>query len=139
MDRNCLNCHFFSKSHHSDGGQILKFSLDENERKGFEENPIGYDRGWYSLACYMGVWDEGVSPVTKEEDTKLFTQNRHHSCFFFPYKQSMLFPAAVEMQKREESNLQLKQSYKYTVIGLWLAGVGLILNAVVAIYDACKS
>ena len=137
MKRNCLNCHFFSKEHHPEHGEgVFKFSLDLEERKRFKEDPVGFDRGWYSLSCYMGVWDEGVSRVSSDEDTVLFSQERGRSCFFFPYRKAMLFPAAVEMQKREETNWQLKTTHKFTVIGLWIAGVGLVLNALVAIYNA---
>lgn len=139
MERTCINCHFFCKEHRPEHGEgAFKLSLNEEERKRFEADPVGFDRGWYALSCYMGVWDEGVSPVSATEDDVLFSQDRGHSCFFFPNRTSMLFPAAVEMQKREESNRQLKTSYKYTVIGLWIAGIGLVLNALVTIYNAVK-
>jgi hypothetical protein len=135
MKRNCLNCHFLCNSHREDNtGRELKFALTEDIRNSLEKDPVGYDRGWYSLQCHMGVWDEGVTPVAIEEDETLFTQARGHRCFFIPYRKSMLFPAAIEIQKREESNQQLKRSHTFTVIGLWLAGVGLILNAIVAVF-----
>ncbi len=139
MERNCINCQFFCKEHRPEHGEdVFKFSLNEEERKRFKTDPIGFDRGWYSLSCYMGVWDESVSPVSATEDDVLFSRDRGRSCFFFTYRKSMLFPAAAEMQKREESNRQLKSSYKFTIIGLWIAGIGLLLNALVAIYNAGK-
>lgn len=42
----------------------------------------------------------------------------------------MLFNAAIELQKREEENRQLKDSNTRTTIGLWIAALGLILNAI---------
>ena len=139
MNRNCLNCHFLCESHREENtGRELKFALDEDIRTSLRNDPVGYDRGWYSLNCHMGVWDEGVNPIASHEDETLFSQDRGYSCFFIRYKKSMLFPAAIEIQKREESNRQLRRSHTFTVIGLWLAGLGLILNALVAIYNALK-
>jgi len=86
----------------------------------------------------MGVWDEGASPVSTVEDAVLFSQDRGFSCFFISYRKSMLFLAAIEIQKREEENRQLKRTNTYTVIGLWLAGFGLILNALVGMYRILK-
>ncbi|NOX08061.1 MAG: hypothetical protein GXP22_00990 [Gammaproteobacteria bacterium] len=139
MMKNCLNCHFLCDSYREENsGCELKFSLKQELRESLKNNPVGYDRGWHTLQCHMGVWDEGVSPVAKGEDTILFSQDRGYSCFFIPYRKSMLFPAAIEIQKREEENRWLKRTSTYTVIGLWLAGIGLILNALVAIYQAIK-
>jgi len=133
MKKTCLNCHFLSKEHHEEkSGRVLTFSLDQQKRDSHKKDPIGFDRGWYSLKCYMGVWDEGVSPVAKEEDDTLFAQDRGDSCFFIPYRKSMLFPAAVELQKREQENRNLKKSYKLTIIALWFAAIGLILNAIIS-------
>ncbi len=139
MKKNCLNCHFFSKEHHEENtGRALSFALKAKDRESFKTDPLGYDRGWYSLKCHMGVWDEGVSPVAASEDKILFSQDRGNDCFFIPYRESMLFPAAIELQNRNETNRQLKTSYKYTIIGLWIAGIGLLLNGLVALYEAIK-
>jgi len=117
MERNCLNCHFLSKEHPEENtGRVLSFSLKEEERKKLARDPIGLDRGWFSYKCYMGVWDEGVSPVSKAEDEILFSQDRGDSCFFIKYRPSMLFQAAIELQKREQENNILKTSKKRTPI-----------------------
>lgn len=50
----------------------------------------------------------------------------------------MLLPAAVELQKRAETNRQLKTSHKLTIIGLWIAAIALLINAIVAVYEAFK-
>lgn len=137
MKKNCLNCHFFSKEYREENtGRVLSFVLNAKERESFKADPVGFDRGWYSLKCYMGVWDEGASPVAKSEDKILFAQDRGNNCFFLSYRESMLFPAAIELQRRNETNRQLKTSYKYTIIGLWIAGIGLLINGFVALYKA---
>lgn len=78
----------------------------------------------------MGVWDTGLNPSAITEDNTLLSQDRNHSCFFTPSRESMLFNAAIELQKREEENRQLKDSNTRTTIGLWIAALGLILNAI---------
>ena len=138
MKNNCLNCHFFCKELSDAASGNYTFSLTEDDRKAFEKNPLGEDRGFKSLKCYMGVWNESVSPppTLTSEDKILFSQDRGNSCFFITYKKSMLLPAAVELQKRGEVNRQLKTSYRLTIIGLWIAALGLIINAIVAVFKA---
>jgi len=134
MRNNCLKCHFLTKEHRGENSdQVFNFSLNDKERKNLEKDPIGFDRGWYAFKCYMGVWDEGVSPVAKEEDAVIFSQDRGDSCFFIEQRPSMLFPAAIELQKRNQENKNLKKSYKFTIIGLWLAAIGLLLNALISL------
>lgn len=134
MRRNCLNCHFLTKESRGENGATYNFPLNDNDRESLRNEPISFDRGWYAFKCYMGVWDEGVSPVAKEDDTVVFSKERDDDCFFIKYQPSMLFPAAVELQKRNQENKKLKTSYRYTLIGLWLAGIGLILNALAVIF-----
>jgi hypothetical protein len=138
MKKNCLNCHFFSKEHREEStGRALSFSLTAEERKLFKANPVGFERGWYSLKCYMGVWDEGISPVATSEHKKLFSQNRGNSCFFVPYSASMQFQAAIELQKRNEANRHVatisqdKSVKKHNVID-GIVGVLVIICGVLA-------
>lgn len=139
MERNCLNCHFLCKSHREENsGRELTFSLNEKDRGTLKADPTGYDRGWYSFRCYMGVWDEGVSPVAAEEGKTVFSRNRKYDCFFIKHKPSMLMPAAVELQKRADELRQLKNTQRLTIVGLWIAGIGLLLNAVAAIWKVLK-
>lgn len=107
MINNCLNCHFLSKEGRGEsGGRPLTFSLKEEEREELANDPVCFDRGWYSYKCYMGVWDEGVSPVSKAEDKILFSKDRGDNCFFFKFQPSMLFQTAIELQKREKENIK---------------------------------
>ena len=129
--KNCLDCHFLTKEFRGGSGEHFIFPLNDDERKNLNSDPIGFDRGYYAFKCYMGVWDEGISPVSKSEDEIIFSKDRNYSCFFINYQPSMLFPAAVELQKRAQENRNLKRSYRYTIIGLWLAAFGLILNALI--------
>lgn len=140
MDRNCLTCHFLCKEHReANTGRALVFVLSPAERETLRADPDGFDRGWHALKCYMGVWDEGVAPIPKTEDGNLLSRPRGHSCFYFPHQSSMLLPAAVELQKRADSDRRLNTQYRYTVIGLWIAGIGLILNALAVLVRAVAS
>ena len=86
---------------------------------------------YYSLKCYMGVWDEGVPGSPKDRNSKVNLVDRKSECFFFPYNPAMLFDAARELQKRSSENEQLKKSNFYTRIGLWIAAGALVVSALV--------
>ena len=81
----------------------------------------------------MGVWDEGPTVNLKDIVNRISTQSRKDKCFFFPYNPKMLFDAATELQKREQENRQIKRSNMYTRIGLWVASVALLINAIIEI------
>jgi len=46
----------------------------------------------------------------------------------------MLLPAAIELQKRDAEYRQTRKTQALTIIGLWIAGLGLLLNAFLGIY-----
>ena len=92
----------------------------------------------YSLKCQMGVWDEGVSPGKEDRIERLTNVDRKDQCFFFPYNPSMLFDAAIELQKRQQANHQIKRSNMYTRIGLWIASGALVINAIIGIIRLSK-
>ena len=50
----------------------------------------------------------------------------------------MMFEAAKELQKREQENRQLKRSNMYTRIGLWVASLALLANAIIGILTLTK-
>ena len=72
------------------------------------------------LACICHIASKTISETEREG-----------TCFFWPYMPNMLFPAARELQKREQEYQQLKHSNLYTRIALWIAAAGLLMNAFV--------
>lgn len=133
MKQICRNCHFMSKEHSDKTGVVHIFSVSSQEREEAKNENIDFVGNHYSLNCYHGVWDEGVAPG-KEKRLRIINEiNRKRKCFFWPYNPEMLFKAAVELQKREQENEQLKKSNLYTRIGLWIAAIGLFFSAIVSL------
>lgn len=121
MKHTCQHCHFLSKENRPDS-----FSLTKADREKLEKIPA-----YYSLKCWMGVWDEGVAPHSISREETISKANRKNMCFFWPYHPNMLFKAAETLQKRTAEYDNMKRSNLYTRIGLWVAAIGLLFGAVV--------
>ena len=131
MKENCKNCHFLAKEYREDmTGRVLSWSLSAPERSNVQADTEHAVPEHYSLKCYMGVWDDGVSRAVGERNVLLNRSTRNNSCFFLPHNPAMLFEAARELQKSKEENRQLKKSNMYTRLGLWIAAIGIFANAV---------
>ena len=46
----------------------------------------------------------------------------------------MSFPAALELHKIRNENRNLKRSYRYTQIGLWIAAISLLMNFLYSVF-----
>ena len=134
MKKNCRHCHFLAKELRDREGRIHSFSLSNEEREKAEKNPEDAVQSHYALNCHMGIWDEGISGSKGERNKIINLMTRNSNCFFFPYHPAMLFPAAQELQRREEENSQLKRSNMYTRLGLWVAAGALAINALVEVF-----
>jgi hypothetical protein len=120
MKNICANCHFLAKEYREQNtGRALSFSVSSDERNKAKHGENEFIGDMYSLKCQMGVWDEGVSPG-KEDNP------------------SMLLDAAIELQKRQQENYQIKRSNMYTRIGLWIASGALVINAIIGIIRLSK-
>ena len=130
MKEICRNCHFLAKDYREETtDRVLSFSLTQNDRNAFKKNMFGTIDYHYSLKCHFGVWDEGVVRDKKNRPHLINEIKRKNKCFFYPYQPEMLFKAAEILQKRKEEYRQIKKAHKFTVIGFFIAGVGLMLNA----------
>jgi hypothetical protein len=130
--QNCNDCHFLSKEILMNNGQF-SFSLSNNNREVLI-NDINSISNEYSLKCTKGVWDEGVEPNLKNDRNHIINKvNRENFCFHFPVHEGMLFQAASELQQREEEYKKNNRNNKYTQIGLYIAALGLIANAIISI------
>lgn len=112
-------------------GTPLTNAVSTTERKALQSGEADIVESYYSLKCHMGVWDEGLKPGKEDRLERLNKTDRKDNCFFFPYDPSMMFKAAIELQKRAQENRQLKQSNMYTRIGLWIAAIALLLNVLI--------
>ncbi len=131
MKHCCRNCHFLVKGdpHYYTSGD--KESWDEGEREaGQIENKL-----MAVPFCYRGVWHmlPGQNTASKKGEAKLreiIDKNRKDDCFFIEYHEGMTFPTAEELHRTRSENRQLKRSYRYTLWGLIIAGIGLVTGAV---------
>jgi hypothetical protein len=123
----CRNCHFLSKYQRFEDGKTHSFPLNKDERSECVKSPNNLGEPYF-VECHMMVWSEGVGLGKVSRDEIINKVNRK-SCFFFPYHEGMLFPAAIELQKRKVENENLKKSNKYTRIGLYIAAGALLLSA----------
>ena len=134
MKQICRNCHFFAKeSTHGHSGNNPIFSVEQDERESAKHNDFSFIKDYQTIKCRMGVWDEGLNPNKNGRDERINLLVRKGKCFFFPYDPNMLFPAAIELQKRQKEYEQVRKSNRYTVIGLWIAALALLANAIIGI------
>ena len=133
MKHICTNCHFFAKEYRDNNGTAYTNSLSKEERDKAKQGKKDFVSDSYSLNCYMGVWDEGVSPDLENRIHRVVKLNREDKCFFFSYDPSMLFKAAQELQRREQEYHRITKSNMYTRIGLWIASGALLINALIGL------
>lgn len=128
MKHICRNCHFLAKAHRAENGEVHIFAWNENDRK------TGSVKELYSPNCYHGVWDAGIDPSLSDRFNDLLDENRRNFCFFIETHPGMSFQAAKVLQERRAENAQLKRSNLYTQIGLWIAALALIANALIKLF-----
>ena len=93
----------------------------------------------YSLKCLKEVWDERFNDNQTSLQNIVCDKDRKEQCFFYSFDEGTSFKAAEELQRRLEENRQLKKSHTYTLIGLWIAAIGLALNALIELFNFFSS
>ena len=124
----CKNCHFLSKrtawpDHH-------RFSWDDKEREELE-----IPEHYTAAECYKGIWSTGIDPHLGSKLKEILLIDRKDDCFFIEYHQGMSFEAAIELHRIRNDNRQLKKSYRYTQLGLLIAGFSLFIAAIPTIIE----
>jgi hypothetical protein len=136
MNKICANCHFLGKQHsHQSPGEGVPFFVGRKERHELKNGNFTCISDMYSLRCLKEVWDERFNDNGIPLQEIVCERNREDRCFFFPYDEGTSFKAAEELQRRLQENRQLKKSHKHTVIGLWIAASGLLLSALVELFN----
>ena len=123
MRHRCQNCHFLAKEHVDPQGRRSLFSWDTQERSDLQI------KGYYSAKCAQGIWDTGMDPNLNSRLPEILQKERRDTCFFIETQAGMSFPAARDLHKIRNENKNLKKSYRYTQIGLWMVAFGLLLTA----------
>lgn len=111
------------------GGTIPK-PLSKEQRERLKPQPGSV---W---GCYKRVWstsylphDHDIGAAEIEPFREQMEKNRKESCFFVEHQEGMEWPAAEDLQRLQYENRNLKRSYRHTLWGLGIAGVGLVVNA----------
>ena len=131
MKHCCKNCHFLIKDHIWRNGEVRSFSWTTEERKNFRFR-IEED---HRARCYKNVWNTGIDPTVQDRLKEVLLQDRKGDCFFLEEHPSMSFQAAYELFQIRNDNRQLKRSYRYTKIALWIAVASVIANVVMTLLD----
>ena len=104
----------------------------ENKFK-FAYFEIGSDH--YSAECAKGIWSTRIDPHLNSSLNDLLFQDRKDRCFFIEAHKGMSFEAASELHRLRNDNRQLKQSYRYTQIGLWIAATGVVASVIMRVLE----
>ena len=124
----CVGCHFFVKEYR-ENRPPLTFAVDAREREASRAGDYSWHKDYQALACYMGVWDEGVGEFNLSPKHDLIVETeRSGFCFFWQYRPGMLMGAAKILQERESSDREASRDRRLTVIGLWIAAVALLIS-----------
>ena len=118
----CKNCHFLAKEVNDSGG-IRRLAWSNQERTSLQV------KDHYAANCHRGVWDTGIDPSLNSHLSNILLQDRKNQCFFIEVHEGMSYPAAIELQRIKNDNRQLRQSYKYTQIALWIAAFSATVGA----------
>lgn len=139
MQTTCVNCHFFTKTHHY-SGQKVTFPLTTKERGSVAADDWTFLRdGGASLHCYRGVWDEGLPEFEKGQRFSLVTSvDRRDGCFFWPHRPGMMLPVAKELEQREADRSKTNREHRFTQVGLWIAALALLAQLVVSIIELIR-
>jgi len=142
--RCCLPCHFLTDRHRCPDGFEASHPLGREDRERLargEPRPAG--RGDQRLACFRDVW-RGSNPSTEGvvRLEKTLRWERGETCFHYPHTPGMLFPAAVELERRAAERRALAAgganapgraaAHGPVVIGLIAMVLGTILGLVLA-------
>ena len=124
MKHCCKNCHFLAKVHVGRTGEERTHTWGEEERSNLRLR-IEED---HRAACRKGIWDTGVDPHLNSSLKDILLEDRKDNCFFIEAHKGMLFDTANELLRLRNDNRQLRRSYRYTQVGLWIAAAGLTAN-----------
>lgn len=122
----CKTCHFFVRVSGlpSKSGTYRYTPLTENERSELwnDVRPL--------FQCYKGIWTERrVTEMTPKSKLRsrleeILKQDRKESCFYIEHYEGMSPEGGTELFRLRNDNRQLKKSYRYTQMGLWIAAIG---------------
>ena len=133
----CINCHFFQREV-SDRAGTRALAVSEEIREGVRTRglrwPIEDLTTTLYFGCYHQVWSKGNGVESEDVYNEIIKSGRNN-CFFFPYTPGMMFPAATTLQKRDFELKEAAKDRKHTILGLWIAGGGLVVGAIISFVE----
>lgn len=129
-NKHCITCHFFKRTHEQGPWEINQTQRDKLKKR---ESDLAGD---FSYGCYMKVWDGKYCCGRHGNDLyDEILQKERKDCFFWPFQPGMLFPAAETLQKREAELKESATDRKHTKIGLFIAAIAIVANAIISLVD----
>ena len=130
MKHCCQKCHFMASD--------LNISLGIPKTLSKEQRELLKPQRGSVWGCYRRVWSTSYLPQNHnigaaeiEPFEGQMLKDRRESCFFVEYQEGMEWPAAEDLQRLQYENRNLKKSFRNTKCALWVAVVGLAVNALV--------
>lgn len=129
----CVDCHFFITEVRAGRDPSPSVVTKENREKSRANDYSWHTHG--SIACYMGVWDQGGQfDMAKRHEVIVMTE-RQDFCFFWPYHPGMFLPAARELQQREMARKEADRGLRLTRRSLYVAVAALVASAALTLLD----
>ncbi|MGN2245026.1 hypothetical protein ACFWZU_16140 [Frateuria sp. GZRR33] len=126
MKKICANCHFFVRRYHGQGGAEHTFEVTAPNRLKAAQGNTSWQHDSESLACFKGIWDEGLGLNSTAKNAAISRENRRGRCYFLPYQPGMLLPAAEKLQQERASASSDKSKSRLAIYGLLLTIAGLV-------------
>ncbi len=105
----CVSCHFFIQHN----ALVKNREIKSPQRAATQKQDFSWLNDEFALACYRGIWDEGIAPELKNKRNEIVDKERADICFFYNYTSGMSFQAAMDLQNRKVD----KSSITYNIGG----------------------
>ena len=129
MKHCCRNCHFMASGLNQSGTSPTTLSKKQRERIKPQTGSVwGCNRRVWNTSFLSQNDNSGAAEIEPFTDQML--KDRRESCFFVEHQEGMEWQAANDLQRLEYENRNLKKSYRYTLWGLIIAGIGLVISAI---------
>ncbi len=122
----CTNCQFFCRTYRGENGVEHTFEVAEAQRKLAHSGDLSWQRDTESLACFKGIWDEGLGISRTTLLAVLAKRRRKGECYFLPFRPGMLLPAAEKLQQFQQSRTEDLRKYRLAIYALILSILGLL-------------
>jgi hypothetical protein len=124
----CANCHFLCRHHSSEAGVEYTLEVAEAQRTTALKGDLSWQRPTESLACFKGIWDEGLGFGVNDKLTCITKKNRRDKCYFYAFQPSMLMQAAEKLQQEAVAKSNDLMKYRLAIYGLLLTILGLLIK-----------